>query len=354
MTQFKQRIEQGLSGEYTGLANGFERINKYIYNIQRGCYTLIGGLSGSSKTTLCDFIVLNGIQDAKAKGIPINVTYYSWEIDEFTKKANWLSVLIYNKYNRIISPQTIKGLGDSRLTPEELEIVNSELPELEDLFSKITWFWTPVNPTGLYHHWWTTMSKKGTFVTEPYIDENNEPKEKIISWKANNLNEYNLVVIDHALLAKLERGFTPKQNIDKMSEYIVACRNMFNMTFFMVQQFNQSLSNIDRVKFRGVSLEPEMGDFRDSVNPYIDADIVMGLLNPAKMQLETSLGYNINVEGFPYNLKYKYRLLKIIKNRLGQDNISIGLYTKPEAGYFEELPKAVDMTNEDYTRYLNK
>ena len=139
-----------------------------------------------------------------------------------------------------------------------------------------------------------------------------------------------------------------------MSEYIVACRNMFNMTFFMVQQFNQSLSNIDRVKFRGVSLEPEMGDFRDSVNPYIDADIVMGLLNPAKMQLETSLGYNINVEGFPYNLKYKYRLLKIIKNRLGQDNISIGLYTKPEAGYFEELPKAVDMTNEDYTRYLNK
>ena len=82
MTQFKQRIEQGLSGEYTGLANGFERINKYIYNIQRSCYTLIGGLSGSSKTTLCDFILLNGLQDAKAKGIPFNVTYYSWEIDE--------------------------------------------------------------------------------------------------------------------------------------------------------------------------------------------------------------------------------------------------------------------------------
>jgi hypothetical protein len=103
-------------------------------------------------------------------------------------------------------------------------------------------------------------------------------------------------------------------------------------------------------------LKYELGTVLDNYDSicYIDADIVMGLLNPAKMQLETSLGYNINVEGFPYNLKYKYRLLKIIKNRLGQDNISIGLYTKPEAGYFEELPKAVDMTTEDYTRYLNK
>ena len=71
--QFKQRIEQGLKGEYTGLANGFDRINKYIYNIQRSCYTLIGGLSGSSKTTLCDFILLNGLQDAKSKGVPFNV-----------------------------------------------------------------------------------------------------------------------------------------------------------------------------------------------------------------------------------------------------------------------------------------
>ena len=56
MTQFKQRIEQGLLGEYQGLANGFDRINKYIYNTQRGCFTLLGGLSGSSKTTLCDSI----------------------------------------------------------------------------------------------------------------------------------------------------------------------------------------------------------------------------------------------------------------------------------------------------------
>lgn len=352
LTQFKQRIAQGLAGEYEGLANGFNRINDYIYNTQRSCYTLIGGLSGSSKTTLCDFIILNGIQDARAKGIPINVTYYSWEIDEVSKKANWLSILIYNKYGRVISPQLIKGMGKLRMNAEEQEIVQSELPELEDIFSKIKWHWTPMNPTGLYHEWWSTMKGKGKFVTEPYFDENGDPQERIISWTANNKEEYNIVVLDHASLLKFERGFTLKQNMDKMSEYIVACRNMFAMTFFVVQQFNQSLSNIERVKYRGVDLSPEQNDFRDSGNLYIDADIVLGLLNPYKMQLETSLTYNINVEGSPYNLKGKYRLLKAIKNRLGADNISIGLYTKPEAGYFEELPK--EMTSEDYLMYQKK
>lgn len=352
MTPFEARILQGLNGEYAGLANGFDRLNDYIYNTQRGCYTLIGGLSGSSKTTLCDFIVLQGIQDAIAKNIPINVTYYSWEIDEVSKRANWLSILIYNKYGRVISPQLIKGMGKLRMNKEEQEIVYSELPELDKIFSKIKWHWTPLNPTGLYHEWWSTMSKKGTFETEPYIDENNETKERIISWTPFNKEEYNVVVLDHASLLKFERGFTLKQNMDKMSEYIVACRNMFNMTFYIVQQFNQSLSNIERVKYRGVDLSPEQNDFRDSGNLYIDADIVLGLLNPYKMQLETSLAYNINVEGFPFNLKGKYRLLKAIKNRLGADNIAIGLYTKPEAGYFEELPR--EMTPEDYKLYLNK
>ena len=189
MTRFKQRILQGLSGEYSGLNNGFDRVNKYIYGMQRSCYSLIGGLSGSSKTTLCDFIILNGIQDARAKGIPINIIYYSWEIDEMSKKANWLSIIIYNKYNRVISPQLIKGMGDLRMTNEELEIVESELPELESIFNSIVWHWIPINPTGLYNEWWTTMSSKGTFKTEPYIDEEGKTKDKIVSWEAYNKQE---------------------------------------------------------------------------------------------------------------------------------------------------------------------
>ena len=64
----KSRIEAGLYGDYEGLSNGLTRINDYIFGLQRSSYTLIGGLSGSAKTTFLDYIILNAIQDAEAKG----------------------------------------------------------------------------------------------------------------------------------------------------------------------------------------------------------------------------------------------------------------------------------------------
>jgi hypothetical protein len=81
------------------------------------------------------------------------------------------------------------------------------------------------------------------------------------------------------------------------------------MTFFIVQQFNQGLSSVDRLKFKGADISPQQTDFKDSTNPYQDADVVLGLMNAYKMDLETSLTYNIKVDGFPGNLKGKYRLL---------------------------------------------
>lgn len=350
--QFKDRILAGLSGEYQGLSNGFDRINDYIYNVQRSTYYLLGGLSGASKTTLVDFIILNALEDAESKNIPINIDYYSWEINEATKKANWLSVMIYKKYGIVISPQKIKGLGKLRLTEDEQKIVFDELPNLERLFSKIKWHWVATNPTGLYNQWWAEGERTGTFIKEPYIDDDGKKQEKVVGWIPNDPTTYSIKVVDHLANAKLERGFNLKQNIDKISEYAVICRNLFKMSFFFVQQFNQGLSSVDRLKFKGADISPQQSDFKDTTNPYTDADIVLGIMNAYKMDLETNLNYNINVEGFPGNLKGRYRLLKVIKNRDGADSIAIGLYTKPEAGYFEELPK--EMTSDDYTYYLNK
>lgn len=266
----KDRIEAGLKGDYEGLNNGLDRINDYIFKTQRSCYYLIGGLSGASKTTFLDFMILNAIQDAEVKNIPINIIYYSWEIDETSKKANWLSILIYKKYNIVIPPEKIKGFGNLRLTPEEQSLVYSELEELEKIFKKIDFIWESVHPTGLYRYWWNHMEKRGKFTKEPFIDEKGESKERIVSFELNDPKEYNIVAIDHLYLSKIERGFTLKQNIDKISEFAVGCRNMFKMTFIFLQQFNQGLSSVERQKFKGVDISPQQSDFRDSTSPYAD------------------------------------------------------------------------------------
>lgn len=345
-SSMKQRISAGLKGDYEGLDNGLDRINDYIFKTQRACYYLIGGLSGSAKTTFLDFTILNAIQDAEIKNIPINIIYYSWEIDESTKKANWLSILIYKKYNIVIPPEKIKGYGKNRLSEDEQELVFSELEELEKIFSKIHWIWEAQNPTGMYKYWWDFMSPRGKFTKEPYIDENNQEKERIISFELNNPLEYNIVAGDHLALSKIERGFTLKQNMDKISEYSVIARNMFKMTFIWLQQFNQGLSSIERVKFRGADISPQQSDFKDTTNPYTDADVVLGLMNAYKMDMTSCLGYNINSLGADYNLRESFRMLKVIKNRLGRDNIAIGLLFLPKIGSFKELPESRDMTKQ--------
>jgi len=69
------------------------------------------------------------------------------------------------------------------------------------------------------------------------------------------------------------------------------------------------------------------------------ADVVLGLMNAYKMDMEVSLGYYINKVNAPYNLKESFRMLKIIKNRLSRDNIAIGLLFLPKIGSFIELPE---------------
>ena len=349
---FEERIKEGLSGKYKGLSNGLDRINKYIFGIQRGCYTLIGGLSGAAKTTLVDFMLINAINDAESKNIPINIFYYSLEIDEHSKKANWLSVIIFNKYGIVISPEKIKGLGDFRLSSDEQEIVNSEIPELEKVWNKITWIWESVNPTGIYKNMWNHMDKRGKFTYEDYIDEHNNKKQRIVKFTNNNPEEYNIVVGDHLALLHLERGFTLKENLDKISEYSVRLRNLFGISFLWLQQFNQGLNSIERLKFKGADISPQQSDFKDSTNPYTDADIVMGIMNAYKMDMESCLGYNINGSG-TYVLRDRFRLLKIVKNRLSRDNISIGLLFQAESGYFEELPLAKELTQEYISKINN-
>lgn len=337
----EQRIQAGLDGDYQGLNNGFSRINNYIFGIQKSTYYLIGGQSGTFKTTLVDYMVLNALQYAEANNIPIEIFYYSFEIDKLTKQCNWLSSLIYQKYGRAISPEVIKGLGSFRLNLEEQEIVKSEIPEMERLFDKIFFRFTPDNPTGIYNTLRDHAVTNGVIEYEDYIYQG-EIKKKIKKYKPNTPGIYRLIVMDHLYLLKKERGYQTKEVMDKMSEYAVGLRNTFGYTPIFIQQFNQGLSSVERLKFKGADLSPQQSDFRDSTSPYADADIVLGTMSPFKLDLETCLKYDVR------RLKDKMLMLKIIKNRLSTDNIAIGLHVNPKAASFTELPTPESINYRNY------
>lgn len=217
----RHRVTEGLAGKYKGLKNGLDRINKFIYGIQRKTYYLFGGLSGAAKTTLVDFMILNAIKDADAQGLPITIFYYSYEIDEETKKCNWLSAHIYNKYKVLIPPEVIAGLGEHELTIQQQELVESEIDYIENLFSRINFRFDPTNPTGIRNELLKHANETGKFISVPYIDDEGKTQQRITGYAPNNPDQYVITVIDHIALAKRERGFDLKQNIDKLSEYFV-------------------------------------------------------------------------------------------------------------------------------------
>jgi hypothetical protein len=345
MSILSKRINDGLDGKFQGLSNGFNDINKYVFGIQRSTYYLIGGSSGTYKTTLLDYLIRNAIRDAKSNNINYNVFYYSFEIDKITKMCNWTSSLIYQLHGVVIPPEKIKGLGDFRLNEEEKRLVFEMIPIVEEMCDSINFRFESVNPTGIFNELWKFAEKNGTITYEEYTDHDGIAKKRISGYKPNDPNTYNIVALDHLYLLRKERGFQTKEVMDKMSEYFVLLRNLFGFTPIILQQFNQGLSNVDRQKFKGVDLSPSQTDFKDTTNPYQDADIVMGLMCPYKLDMDTCLGYDIS------KLKDKMLMLKIIKNRLSRDGIAKGLYVKPESGKFFELPEPDSL---EMNKYYNK
>jgi hypothetical protein len=342
----KTRIKEGIDGQYSGLENGFERLNDVIFGMQRRCYTLLGGQSGTYKTTLVDYILFNAMEDAKKKGIKLNVFYYSFEIDRITKQCNWLSQIIFKRYNVIVPPEKIKGLGGNKLGIDEVHYLYESVDYVEELFSQINFRFQTTNPTGIYNELWAFGASQGEFIKEPYSYVNAEGVkvngQRIAGYKPNDPHAYTIVIMDHMALMKKERGFQTKELIDKYSEYCIELKNMFGFSFINIQQFNQGLSSVDRAKFKGIDLSPQQSDFKDSTNPYQDADVVLGTMCPYKLDMNSCLGYDIK------KLKDKMIMLKVIKNRLSKDNVAIGLYANPSAGAFAELPPVNSINYDDY------
>lgn len=334
----KDRIKDGLEGKYQGLDNGFQRLNDVIFGLQRRCYTLLGGNSGCYKTTLVDYMVFNALEDAKKKGIKLTVFYYSFEIDRITKQCNWLAQYINKNHAQTISPETIKGLGNQRLNALQQQLVENHISYMDEVFDQINFKFTPINPTGIYNELWKFGEDSGTIHKEPYTYTDLEGKvhsgTRIAGYTPKDPDAYTLIIMDHMALMRKERGYQTKEVIDKYSEYCTELKNLFGFSFINIQQFNQGLSSVDRMKFKGVDLAPQQSDFKDSTNPYQDADVVIGVMCPYKLDMETSLGYEVN------KLKDKFLHLKVIKNRLSKDNVGIGLYVDAKSGRFQELPPA--------------
>lgn len=343
--QLKTAVYDGLNGKNKSLPMGFNRLNRYV-GIRKSMYILVGGLTGSGKTSFIDdAFVLNPFDwyiSQKDPGVKLRIIYRSMERSKTYKLAKWVSRKIFLDYAKLIPVSKLLGWTD-KMTKDEHDLFlmyEDYIGAMEDVITIID---GPENPVGIAKELKAHALKNGRI---EQIDEYNK------IYVPNDPNEITVVVIDHIGLLKLTKDQpTKKQAIDKMSDELRYARDFFGYSPIVVSQFNRDISNPIRQKNGDV--EPQLEDFKDSSQTQEDADVVLALFDPMRYNIPDPSGYDLGKLRDPYGGKY-FRSLRLIKNSYGEDDIRIGLGFLGSIGMFKELPKRKDMTESDYDSVINK
>jgi replicative DNA helicase len=343
--QLKQEVKSGLDGRNNGIPMGFNRLNRYI-GIRKSMYFLVGGLTGSGKTSFIDdAFVLNPFDwyiSQKDPGIKLRIIYRSMERSKTYKLAKWVSRKIFIDQGIMIPVPKLLGWTD-KMSKDEHDLFLMYEDYIGQMDDVITIIDGPENPVGIAKELKAHAVQNGKI---EQIDEYNK------CYFPNNENEVTIVVIDHIGLLKLTKDQpTKKQAIDKMSDELRYARDFYGYTPVVVSQFNRDISNPMRIKNGDV--EPQLEDFADSSSTQNDADVVLALFDPMRYKVADPSGYNLDKLRDSYGAKY-FRSLRLIKNSYGEDDIRIGLAFLGQIGMFKELPKRANITDADYESIVNK
>lgn len=343
--QLKNEVEKGLDGRNGGIPMGFNRLNRYV-GIRKSMYYLVGGLTGSGKTSFIDdAFVLNPFDwyiSQKDSKIKLRMIYRSMERSKTYKLAKWVSRKIFIDQGITIPVPKLLGWTE-KMSKDEHDLFLMYEDYMNLMAETVTIIDGPENPVGIAKELKAYALQRGKI---EQLDEYNK------IYVPNDENEITIVVIDHIGLLKLTQTQpTKKQAIDKMSDELRYARDFYGYSPVVVSQFNRDISNPIRIKNGDV--EPQLEDFADSSQTQNDADVVLALFDPMRYKIPDPSGYDLNKLKDQYGGKY-FRSLRLIKNSYGEDDVRIGLGFLGQIGMFKELPRKKDMTDADYEAVTNK
>lgn len=335
-------IDRGREGGNEGIPMGFPRLSNIIPNIQKERYITIAGGSGSGKSAFVDtayvFNPLDWYMENKDNtDIKLHINYFSYEISDDRIISKQIARKIFKDHGLILDVNYILSFGQNRISDEHYELVKTYKNYFDSLSDHLTIYGSEGNnPTGVYRKLIDYAKKNGKL-----------SESGVFKYIENDPKLFTINVFDHARLLPREQGFSIKENIDKLSQYLIYFRDYFKFTNVLLAQTNRNVGNIDRRKLEGDDLTISLDDISDSANPGQDSDLVLGIISPHKYGLGTYRRYNIE------KLQNRARFLQIMKNRDGDADGTLGMLFLGENGFFKELPKVEEMTDVIYEKIRN-
>jgi replicative DNA helicase len=344
-----EKINRGMQGLNEGLPMGFNRLVQFVPNIQQSTYYLIGASTGVGKTAFVDDAFMYNpfdyiISTQNKNELELDIDYFSYEIDRDTKIVKGMARRLYYQWGILTDINYVLSRGKNRVSQDIYDRVVATKDYFNQLEDKLTVFDIPENPTGMNKYLYNKALQHGKVhhKTIKTLDDSGKEVERQVfdRYTANNPKRYHIVIVDHISLMKEERGYTLKENIDKMSQYLIQLRNNFGIIPVVIQQLSFDGFSSERARLQRFA--PMLSDFGDSRYTTRDANFVLSLFNPMPIDLKTFSGYNIE------KLQDNFRSLEILKGRDGGIGTRIGLEFVGAVGTFKELPKATEMTDMHY------
>lgn len=217
MIDYFQELQKEITNGLTSvqIPMGFERLSSHV-GIRKSTYYLLGGYTGSGKTSLLDdAFVLNPydfiISNKNTSNIKLKIFYFSMERRKNYKLAKWISRKIFLDTGHIISVNKILGWTSKeyKLTKDEQELVSKYNEYINNMLNNVvTIIENPQNPIGIKKLIDKYAEENGKFVQ---IDAHNKV------YTPNNPNEVVLVIYDHIGLQKKETRKFPNGDIVRLS-----------------------------------------------------------------------------------------------------------------------------------------
>lgn len=342
LTGLKARRKRLLDGGVNTIPSPFKRFSRDFLGWEQSTYYIVTSFTKGGKTQLVSHLLFDAIlwcyYNGEKADISLRIIYFPLEETKQRIMTRFFSWLLYRLYGKRISPSDLRSSDNEKPLPQDiLDLMETdEFTDIVDYFESQVIFSDESNPTGIYKECkkYAEDNGKTVYKTIKIKDELGFEKsvEKFDHYEPNNPNEYVIPVIDTVNLVELERGYTKKQAIDKLSEYAAKyMRNRYGQSPVFIQQQNTDNESVESVKFNRT--RPTTAGLGDSKYTAHDANIVLGIFSPFKFGLDTYLEYDIK------KFKDHFRTLEVLVNRDGELGGIIGLFFDGATCTWNELPK---------------
>ena len=259
----------------------------------------------------------------------LKIVFFALEMSAEVLMAKLLSLHILETYGVKVEFKEILSLG-TKLSDEKYALIKDSMEWLAKVEQHLIIYDKPVNADGVNEFLIAYLNTQGEFV---------DISDTQTVYKPHVENSYTIVIIDHVRLLSGK----PKEEIDKVCDYLVYLRNIAEITPVLVQQINRDSQSMDRRK-AGYNMI-QQSDLADSSAPAQSAETVLALFHPFREQLSNCCGYDVT------QLTDSLRILQCIKGRYGESDKAIGLVFYGSVGAFKELPPPNQIN--DYEKYKN-